>query len=448
MGNMGEQTKTTDAPPTPGQDSQPEEKLVVVRYGRMGHIAVLPHHLDPPPASGTALVVRTQRGTELARVLINVGTGPAREFIPRAALENYIQANGAEYPVNRTGKVLRQANPQDLNDQHHLDRATADKSAFCREQIRQLNLEMRLVAVEHLLGGERIVFYFTAERRVDFRELVRRLAGRYHTRIEMRQVGARDEARLVADYERCGMRCCCQSFLKFLQPISMRMAKTQKATLDPTKISGRCGRLMCCLRYEDATYEELLSRLPKKNTWVRTAEGVVGRVIDSQILAQLVRLVLPDNSHLVVANEDIVERGLPAPPPPEQPPSTRPEAQVRESPTPPTSPRPAPAELDEVLERIGLPEDEAASQQASSPKGRKSTRRRRGRRKKKPASAQAARPAQAAEARNQPAAGRPSKQAEPQQPKQAKRRKRRPRRRKKKRPQDRGPQAGQSGNPQ
>ena len=448
---MGEQTKTTTAPPAPGPDGQPEERLVVVRYGRMGHLAVLPHHLDPPPASGTVLVVRTPRGTELAHVLINVGEGPPRQFIPREALESYIRANGAEYPVNRTGKVLRQANPQDLNDQHHLDLATADKSAFCKEQIRQLGLQMRLVAVEHLLGGERIIFYFTAERRVDFRELVRRLAGRYHTRIEMRQVGARDEARLVADYERCGMRCCCQSFLKFLRPISMRMAKTQKATLDPTKISGRCGRLMCCLRYEDATYEELLARLPKKNTWVRTAEGVVGRVVETQILTQLVRLVLPDNSHIVVANEDIVERGLPAPPPPEQAPPTPPKGQVRDTPASPIAPRPAPAELDEVLERIDLPENEPAGQRPSASKRRKSTRRRRGRRKKKSAAAQEASPAQTTEAAAQATSPPASKQTQPksQQPsKQAKRRKRRPRRRKKRRPQAPGPQAGQSANPQ
>jgi hypothetical protein len=129
----------------------------------------------------------------------------------------------------------------------------------------------------------------------------------------MRQVGARDEARLVADYERCGRRCCCREYLKFLKPVSMKMAKTQKATLDPSKISGRCGRLMCCLRYEDQTYEELLLRLPRRNAWVRTAAGLTGRVAEVQVLTQLVRLTLPDTRALVVANEEIVERDLPAP---------------------------------------------------------------------------------------------------------------------------------------
>jgi len=108
---------------------------------------------------------------------------------------------------------------------------------------------MKIVAAEHLLGGERIIFYFTSETRVDFRELVRALAQEYHTRIEMRQVGARDEAKLIADYERCGRLCCCAAYMKDLKPVSMRMAKQQKATLDPTKISGRCGRLMGCRRY-------------------------------------------------------------------------------------------------------------------------------------------------------------------------------------------------------
>jgi len=173
---------------------------------------------------------------------------------------------------------------------------------------------MRLVTVEHLLGGERIIFYFSSETRVDFRDLVRLLATQFRTRIEMRQVGARDEARLVADYERCGQRCCCQQFLKDLKPVSMRMAKTQKATLDPSKISGRCGRLMCCLRYEDVGYEELRKKLPRKNTWVQTAAGVVGKVVDGQIITQLVRLWLVDNTQIVVPNEEIQARDVPAPP--------------------------------------------------------------------------------------------------------------------------------------
>jgi cell fate regulator YaaT (PSP1 superfamily) len=255
--------------------------------------------------------VRTERGVELAEVIAPIG-GQSPFAIQPERLDEYLQANGKEYPFHRNGRVLRAANNQDIIDQRHLDSSASDEYRFCRKLIRELELEMKLIAVEHLLGGERIIFYFTAEHRVDFRELVRRLAGQYRTRIEMRQVGARDEARLVADLERCGQRCCCQQFLKELKPVSMRMAKVQKATLDPTKISGRCGRLMCCLRYEDKTYEQLRRKLPKKNNWVRT-ETVTGRVIGTQIITQLVRLALPDGTILAVANEEIVQTNLPAP---------------------------------------------------------------------------------------------------------------------------------------
>ena len=123
---------------------------------------------------------------------------------------------------------------------------------------------MKIVDAEHIFGGERIVFYFMAEGRVDFRELVRKLAQEYQTRIEMRQIGSRDEAKLLGDVESCGQECCCLQFLQLLKPVNMRMAKMQKATLDPSKISGYCGRLKCCLRYEDETYMDLKKSLPRK----------------------------------------------------------------------------------------------------------------------------------------------------------------------------------------
>jgi hypothetical protein len=156
---------------------------------------------------------------------------------------------------------------------------------------------MKLIDIERLLGGERVIFYYTSEQWVDFRELVKRLAAEYHTRIEMHQVNAREEARLVADYERCGQRCCCRQFLKVLKPVSMKSAKIQKATLDPTKISGRCGRFMCCLRYEDQTYADLRARLPRKQARVLTADGP-GTVIDTQILTQLALVRLDDQPAL------------------------------------------------------------------------------------------------------------------------------------------------------
>jgi cell fate regulator YaaT (PSP1 superfamily) len=280
----------------------------------MLHLGQFRHTLDAPPLPGKKMVVRTDRGVELAEVVANLGEQDAPFFIHPDRLDEWLEANGDGYPFRRNGRVLRAASPQDLIDFRHLETSAEEERALCRKFIRQLGLEMKLVSVEHLLGGERIVFYFTADHRVDFRELVRRLAAEYRTRIEMRQVGARDEARLVADLERCGQRCCCQQYLKELKPISMRMAKVQKATLDPSKISGRCGRLMCCLRYEDATYADLRRRLPKRKIWVRT-ESQVGKVLSTQVLTQLVKLQLPDGTTEVVANEQIVERDVPEPEP-------------------------------------------------------------------------------------------------------------------------------------
>jgi cell fate regulator YaaT (PSP1 superfamily) len=163
---------------------------------------------------------------------------------------------------------------------------------------------MKIVDAEHVFGGERIIFYFMSDGRVDFRELVKRIAQEYQTRIEMRQIGSRDEAKLLGDVESCGQQCCCQRFLKHLKPVNMRMAKMQKATLDPAKISGYCGRLKCCLRYEDKTYTELKKQLPKKNTRVKTRQGV-GKVVDTQILTQLVMVEYEGGERSAVSVDEI-----------------------------------------------------------------------------------------------------------------------------------------------
>jgi len=296
------------------QDDQTEKqhKQVVARYGLMKHLGLFLHNLEREIKRGEKLILRTPRGTELATAIIKVGANGLWSIEPEK-LNEYIDASGPDYPIYRHGKVLRIANAQDINDQIHLDIAAKEEAEYCRKQVEELGLDMKIIAVEHLLGGERLIFYFTAQQRIDFRELVRRLASQYHTRIEMRQIGTRDEARLIADYERCGQQCCCKEFLKLLRPVSMRMAKTQKATLDPTKISGRCGRLMCCLRYEDATYHELQEKLPKKNTWVRTINGMIGKVVETQILTQLVQISLANQGQIVVPNEEIIERDVPAP---------------------------------------------------------------------------------------------------------------------------------------
>ena len=352
----------------------------------MRHIGAFRHNMDPPPAMNSGVVIRTERGVELGKVLAIVSEEAGWGRIHPNRLEEFLKANGSDYPFRRGGKVLRAANPQDVIDYRHLCSSAREEKAYCTQEIRRLKLDMKIVSVEHLLGGERIIFYFTSENRVDFRELVRHMAGEYRTRIEMRQVGARDEARLVADYERCGQRCCCQQYLKDLKPVSMRMAKTQKATLDPSKISGRCGRLMCCLRYEDESYETLRKKLPKRNKWVRTEEGKVGKVIDTHIITQLVRLLLVDRTTVVVPNESIVERDVPVPdapqessrpPRPQRPPRhERSKLLLRDQTAEPAEP--APAEAGAVEEG---PADEA---QAAAEGAGEAPRKKRRRRKRKP----------------------------------------------------------------
>lgn len=270
-------------------------KTIVARFGYMREIAELPYKGDAKPGCGSKLVIRSRRGIEMAEMLTTVcGNDGCSKSISRDQMLKYIEnSGGKDYPYFNQGKVLRVANIEDLNEQSHLDEAKQEKIIFSREMVRDLDLPMNMVDVEQLLGGERIIFYYTSEDWVDFRELVRLLAAEYQTRIEMCQVNARNEARLVADYEKCGQHCCCKQFLKVLKPVSMRSAKVQKATLDPTKISGRCGRLMCCLRYEDQTYTELQKHLPHKQTPVETEDGL-GVVIDSQILTQLVLVRLDD----------------------------------------------------------------------------------------------------------------------------------------------------------
>jgi cell fate regulator YaaT (PSP1 superfamily) len=281
-------------------------KTMVVRYGYQRQIAELPYGGDAKPGCGSKLVVRTPRGVELAEMLTTTcGNSGCGKSVSRKEMLDYIEASGGRsYPFTTDGRVMRVATVEDLAEQAALDADKPRATQLCRQMVRELDLQMQLVEVELLLGGERAVFYFKAEQRVDFRELVRRLASEMQRRIEMVQVNDREEARLVADYEKCGQHCCCRQFLKVLKPVSMRSAKVQKATLDPQKISGRCGRLMCCLRYEDETYEDLRKRLPNRKTVVRTPEGL-GVVVDSQILTQLVLVKVAQQPPAAFPVEDL-----------------------------------------------------------------------------------------------------------------------------------------------
>jgi cell fate regulator YaaT (PSP1 superfamily) len=289
-------------------------RTLVVRYGYLLAIGEFENTLDHKVGCGTKLVARTPRGTEIVEMLTTVcGNGGCGKSITRDKLLNYIaNSGGDDYPFSNSGRILRVATPGDLAEQQKLDDQKPEHLRMARELATHYRLDMKIVEVEYLLGRERIIFYFHSEIRVDFRLMVRDLAGLVHARIDMRQVGARDEARLIADYEKCGQHCCCKQFLKVLTPISMKAAKTQKATLDTAKISGRCGRLMCCLRYEDETYEELKAKLPRRNSRVRTEAGE-GWVLDGQILTQLVLVQYDDGKKVAVPMEQITAFNLPRP---------------------------------------------------------------------------------------------------------------------------------------
>lgn len=212
----------------------------VVRYGAMRFLGVFRVPEGQSLGRGAAVIIRTDRGLETGLVLC--------ESSPE------VRAN-LKGPVE--GPVLRPMSAEDHIEERRL-REQADRELdLCAQHVARLGLDMKLVMVEHIFGGERIVVYYLAETRVDFRELVRALASEFQTRIEMRQIGVRDEAKLLGIYSDCGLPLCCNTHLVQMPPVSMKMAKLQKATLDPTKISGRCGRLKCCLRYEFELYEEL-----------------------------------------------------------------------------------------------------------------------------------------------------------------------------------------------
>ncbi|MCL4741541.1 MAG: hypothetical protein KJZ54_04985 [Phycisphaerales bacterium] len=288
-------------------------KSIVVRFGVMKLIGEYPYDGDAKPGCGSKLVVRTHRGVELGEMLTSTcpNSGCSKSVSRKDMLEYVENSGGRDYPFFDQGRVLRVATGEDLDRQAALEQRANELRAEARAEAERLNLPMKIVQVEPILGGERVTVYGMSEERVDFREFVHRMGNRWRTRVEMRQVGARDEARLVADYERCGQYCCCKNFLKVLKPISMRSAKTQKATLEPLKISGRCGRLMCCLRYEDETYEDLKKRLPHRKSRVGTPEGD-GIVIDSQILTQLVLVRLDaDGRDIAVPVEELVAVGTP-----------------------------------------------------------------------------------------------------------------------------------------
>ena len=260
----------------------------ITRYGSMRLLGVLATRSEDQYARGDRVVVRTNRGLETGEVL-------------REASENAIKQ--MKNPSN--GQILRRMSLEDSAELERLQDQQKDYFKRSQQIVARLELKMELAEVEKLFGGERLIIYYISEDRVDFRELVKELAAEFQMRIEMRQIGVRDEAKLLADYGDCGKPVCCNTHLMQMPPVSMKMAKLQKATLDPTKISGRCGRLKCCLRYEYDTYVSLKEDLPHSGTEVITSSGR-GKILNQEILSQQLLVELESGRRLMLHVSEIL----------------------------------------------------------------------------------------------------------------------------------------------
>ncbi len=253
-------------------------KVIGVRFKDAGKI----YYFDPDTYTfefGDHAIVETVRGVEFGEVVIEPREVPEKEVV---------------MPLK---KVIRKATEAD----HEAEQKNRDKEreAFfiCQEKIEKHGLDMKLVDVEYTFDTKKVIFYFTADGRVDFRELVKDLASVFRTRIELRQIGVRDQAKFLGGLGPCGRECCCCSFLGEFQPVSIKMAKDQNLSLSPAKISGLCGRLMCCLNYEHEHYAHIKRRMPPNGQSVRTPDGQ-GIVVDSNLIKETVRvkMELPDGT--------------------------------------------------------------------------------------------------------------------------------------------------------
>lgn len=280
-----------------------------IRFGYMKQIGEFTHSADMKFSCGAKVIIQTKRGLEMGEQ-VSLTCNGCDKSVTREQMKDWVDASGEDSYLFEAGKILREATASDLAEYARIQSDNLKKKKFCQQSATTLQLPLAVVECESLFGGERIIFYFSAAERIDFRSMVKDLAHEYRTRIEMRQIGARDEARLLADFETCGREVCCKVFLKTLRPISMRMAKVQKATLDPSQVSGRCGRLKCCLRYEHVGYEELDKQLPRIGVRIRTSHGI-GLIINRQILTQLVQLKLDNNTIVTVVAEDILAVNVP-----------------------------------------------------------------------------------------------------------------------------------------
>ncbi|MFH1231825.1 MAG: regulatory iron-sulfur-containing complex subunit RicT [Planctomycetota bacterium] len=262
--------------------------LLTVRYGVARILANFRYQYSDVKI-GDRCIVKTDNGTEVGIVCSN----------PKELKQGE--------NVDTIGMVLRKIALEDIKELEKINKEKIPQIlAYARQKVESLGLELKISLIDYVFGGEKVTFYFIAKERVDFRELIKQLGQEYKTRIEMKQIGVRDEARLLSDLGHCGYELCCRAFIKETEAVTMKMAKNQKATLDPLKISGLCGRLMCCLRYEDETYNELRKKLPRKGTVVKTKNGV-GEVIDLEVLAQKIIIELENDSRIKIGISDIIE---------------------------------------------------------------------------------------------------------------------------------------------
>ena len=262
--------------------------VVGVRFKDVGKV----YYFEPNEESfamGDLVIVETVRGVECGEVALE----------PKEVSENEI--------VKPLKKILRKATDADRKKMEENRKKEAEALKVCEQKIEKHGLDMKLVDVDYTLDGSKILFYFTADGRVDFRELVKDLAGVFRTRIELRQIGVRDEAKMLGGLGMCGRPFCCNSFMGDFQPVSIKMAKEQGLSLNPVKISGTCGRLMCCLKYEQEAYEHLLRVTPKNGAIVETKEGK-GTVVDFNLLTGMLKVSLekrPDAAPISVSRKEV-----------------------------------------------------------------------------------------------------------------------------------------------
>jgi len=248
-------------------------KVIGVRFRKAGKV----YYFDPPDfdiKQGSNVIVETARGVEYGFVVL----------APKEVEDDKV--------VQPLKPVIRPATPED--DEIERKNKEKEKEAFqvCLEKIRKHELEMKLIDCEYTFDNNKVLFYFTADGRIDFRELVKDLAAVFKTRIELRQIGVRDETKILGGIGVCGRPLCCHSYLTDFVPVSIKMAKEQNLSLNPTKISGVCGRLMCCLKNEEEAYEDLNSKLPNVGDFVTTQDGFKGEVASVSVLKQRVKVVI------------------------------------------------------------------------------------------------------------------------------------------------------------